>query len=70
MVWAGVPDDDGAKLTALAETVIRSLEGIGRPEDQRYHPHVTLARVRSPRNGGGLSTFIRDNAPATSARRR
>jgi 2'-5' RNA ligase len=45
VVWAGV--EDAARLTALAARVEAEMVGIGFPkEDRRYHPHVTIGRLR------------------------
>ena len=49
VVWAGV--EDGAPLAALAAAVERELRELGFPrEPRRFHPHVTLARLREPRD--------------------
>jgi 2'-5' RNA ligase len=46
VVWAGV--DDGAMETAhLSREVDDRLHALGFPRDERFHPHFTLARVRS-----------------------
>lgn len=61
VVWAGVGSQGAAELTSIAETVIKAVEGIGQPEDHEYHPHVTLARVRSGRNRQQLVNYIERN---------
>ena len=48
VVWAGVEDPTG--LTQLAAALERELVEVGfQPEPRRFHPHVTLARLREPR---------------------
>jgi RNA 2',3'-cyclic 3'-phosphodiesterase len=48
VVWAGV-EDPGGRLAALAERVEAELAGLGVPrEARRFHPHVTIARLREP----------------------
>jgi 2'-5' RNA ligase len=45
VVWAGV--EDATRLAALAARVETEMAGIGfAKEDRRYHPHVTIARLR------------------------
>lgn len=58
VVWAGVTSSDGdlERVQAAAEAVCR---GIGlEPETRAYHPHITLGRLREPRNGGPLSEVL------------
>jgi 2'-5' RNA ligase len=46
VVWAGV--DEGAKETGhLSREVDDALHALGFPREERFHPHFTLARVRS-----------------------
>jgi len=48
VLWAGI--EDGAALTALARSVGEAMAGLGFPREARpFHPHVTIARLRSPR---------------------
>ena len=47
VLWAGLADNEG--LAQLQERVVRSLRAAGfRIEKRRFHPHVTLARLRGP----------------------
>lgn len=50
VVWAGVASQDFDVVAKSAQEVIRALDGIGESDERAYHPHITLARVRSPRN--------------------
>jgi 2'-5' RNA ligase len=50
VVWVGVSREQASKVASLAEAVISSLEGIGETDTRPFQAHVTLGRVRSPRN--------------------
>jgi 2'-5' RNA ligase len=62
VVWAGVAAEDEGRMESLSNGIIEALDGIGRPEDHEFHAHITLARVRGPRNKGSLASFVRRNA--------
>jgi 2'-5' RNA ligase len=62
VVWAGVAPQDLAALTSQGQQVIDALDGIGESDDRGFHPHITLARVRSPRNPDALAAVLRDSA--------
>ena len=50
VVWAGIIADDLGPLGALRQAVVRAATRAGyRPDDPRFHPHVTLGRIRSER---------------------
>jgi RNA 2',3'-cyclic 3'-phosphodiesterase len=52
MIWAGVLDPTG-RLGELAEHLRLALAGLGLHEETRsFHPHITLARVKSDRDHG------------------
>lgn len=61
VVWAGVAPQDGPSLVALSKTIIETLDGIGRPEDHDFRPHITIGRVRTPRNREALAEFVERN---------
>jgi len=61
VIWAGVSVEDRAKVVPIAEQVISAVKGIGETDNRPYEPHITLARVRSPRNTENLASFIRQN---------
>lgn len=61
IVWAGV--------AAGAEEMIRSvrsvtgaLAGLGKEEERDFQPHLTIGRVRSPRNSDELASFVARNS--------
>ena len=50
VVWAGITGGDHGPLMALREAVVRAATEAGyRPDDPRFHPHVTLGRIKSDR---------------------
>jgi RNA 2',3'-cyclic 3'-phosphodiesterase len=52
VVWAGVTATNINALNELQQSVIGSLERIGHgPDDPRFHPHVTLGRIKHCRQG-------------------
>ena len=59
VLWAGV-STGGDEMTALHGALEAALAARGIPrESRRFHPHVTLARVRDPRGpGGGLASAL------------
>jgi 2'-5' RNA ligase len=62
VVWVGVAKEDEKKLISLAELLIDSVKEIGRQEDHEYHPHITIARLKSGRNKDALLSFIQKNS--------
>ena len=54
VVWAGYSKGQDAFIDLYGRIESRLREFGVRPEDQRYHPHVTLVRVRSGRNRDAL----------------
>lgn len=58
VIWAGVDEGkDEAKL--IAKELEDKLEKIGIPkEDREFHPHITLGRVKSPKNKDKLKNII------------
>jgi RNA 2',3'-cyclic 3'-phosphodiesterase len=50
VVWAGITGEDLGPLLALREAVVRAATQAGyRPDDPRFHPHVTLGRIKADR---------------------
>lgn len=62
VVWAGVAPTDVAAVASAGQRVIDALEGIGESDERAFQPHITLGRVRSPKNVESLTALIRDNA--------
>ena len=58
VVWAGVSKEQEGLVVPEAKEVIASLDGIGERDDRPFQPHLTLARVRSPRNVQGLQSLM------------
>ncbi len=50
VVWAGITGDDLGPLGELRTAVVRAAtQASYQPDDPRFHPHVTLGRIRSDR---------------------
>ena len=62
VIWAGVDARDEPAVSKAAKQVIDALEGVGESDERPYHPHITVARVRSPRNHEALTAAIRANS--------
>ena len=60
VVWAGVSPHDLASVSSSGQQVVDALEGIGEADERGFHPHITVARVRSPRNLEALAAMLRD----------
>jgi 2'-5' RNA ligase len=60
VVWAGVSHQDIGPVSKSGQRVIDALEGVGESDERGFHPHITVARVRSPRNHEALVAFLRD----------
>ncbi|MCH8348430.1 MAG: RNA 2',3'-cyclic phosphodiesterase, partial [Proteobacteria bacterium] len=56
MVWVGMENPEPVK--ALQEKITNTLRRVGvEPEDRKFKPHVTLARVKG-NNGDKLTRFL------------
>ncbi len=54
VIWVGCEDPSG-KLFDLQKIVEDKMNELGfEKEEKEYHPHITLGRVKSPKNLGGL----------------
>jgi 2'-5' RNA ligase len=62
VVWAGASSQEEPLVSKTAQQVIDALRGLGEEDERRYHPHITVARVRSPRNQEALTKVIRDRS--------
>ncbi len=62
-------EDDGGNLQAAAAALDREFTPLGfHPDNHVFNPHVTLARVRSPRNAAALLEAIkRESASVAGA---
>jgi len=53
VVWAGITAPDLKPLLDLQQSIVRALTRTGyRPDEQRFHPHVTLGRIKLNRSRG------------------
>jgi 2'-5' RNA ligase len=51
VLWAGIGSPELARLTALQADLGSALRAAGLAVEDRFHPHLTLARVRRPIRG-------------------
>jgi RNA 2',3'-cyclic 3'-phosphodiesterase len=60
VIWAGLSAPDLEPLFELRAAVVRALKHAGhKPDDQRFHPHITLGRFKSaPRRPGGIAASL------------
>ncbi len=61
VVWAGVGAEHEGAMASIAERVIDSLLDIGERDDRPFRAHITLGRVRSPRNSRQLAELLGRN---------
>jgi 2'-5' RNA ligase len=61
VVWAGV-SEGSERIVELQRSLDSELQGLGFPRERDFVPHVTLARVRSPRGKEELAREIRGMA--------
>ncbi len=61
VVWIGL-DDKENKLKELQKKVDTKLKEIGFKEDNRFHPHITLARVKFTKEKQSLLNSIKEIA--------
>ena len=60
-IWLGI--ERAEPLSALAEEIDRALGGLGFAREQRaFRPHLTLGRVKGPRDLGDLAAGLRQLA--------
>lgn len=57
VIWAGVADGRDVVI-ALERNIDRELQKLGFPPERGFVPHLTLARVRSPRGKEQLATTV------------
>ncbi len=57
-VWAGVDEDGGRRLAALAADVGRALGPAG-PAAGEFRPHATIYRIRDARRAGDVAGYVR-----------
>lgn len=63
VVWAGVREG-APEIVGLHEKVDGLLAPLGFKRDSRFHPHATLARVKSITDGKGFGDFLSAKADA------
>ena len=58
VIWVGLKHG-AATVSHLAKAVNLELKSLGFPMDNRFHPHLTLGRLRSPTNLQPLKSVLR-----------
>lgn len=61
VVWVGI-EKSREKLIEVQRSLDERLAKLGFQRDKRFHPHLTLARVKSPKGKGELREFIMKHA--------
>lgn len=64
VVWIGISENH-ERLIEMQSAVDRELVPLGFAPDKRFHPHLTLARVKSQKGKGQLKAFILKNRERT-----
>ena len=62
VVWAGVAGEHERVVASVAKEVVDALAGIGERDERPFRAHITIARVRSPRNVRELGEVLRANS--------
>ena len=64
VVWVGIDPNSGKEMEKQALVVndlLKSVPTLGKVDDEKFSPHVTIARMRSGRNKENLVNFVREN---------
>ena len=64
VVWIGIDGESEKRLEKQAlevNSLLKSIHALRKVDDERFSPHVTIARVRSGRNKEDLIEFVREN---------
>jgi len=57
VIWIGVDEQAQEKLTALASEIQSRLQPLGFKPDKKFHPHITLFRVKQKIDANALSPY-------------
>ena len=49
------------KQALVVNDLLKSVPTLGKVDDEKFSPHVTIARMRSGRNKENLVNFVREN---------
>ena len=60
VVWIGIKENH-ERLIEMQKALDKNLIPLGFDSDKRFHPHLTLARVKSQKGKGKLKAFINKN---------
>jgi len=64
VVWVGIDPNSGkemAKQALIVNDLLKSVHTLGKVDDEKFSPHVTIARMRSGTNKEDLVNFIHEN---------
>jgi len=59
IIWIGVDDTGAETLSKLSNEVVKRLGALNIGDSKPFHPHLTIARVKSGKNRGKLQEFIK-----------
>ncbi|MBU0762276.1 MAG: RNA 2',3'-cyclic phosphodiesterase [Candidatus Altiarchaeota archaeon] len=59
IIWAGI-DDGSEEITALQKSIDEICSCIGFERDIRFHPHMTLARVKEESNSKNIKSLVEE----------
>lgn len=59
VVWAGASPETAPRLAETGKRILEAIRGLGQEDSRGFSPHITVARVRSPRNQEALTALIR-----------
>ncbi len=64
VVWVGIDPKSGSEMekqALIVNDLLKSVHTLSKVDDEKFSPHVTIARVRSGRNKENLVNFVREN---------
>lgn len=60
VIWIGVDHNASINLRRIADEVNRKIGDIGTESDRRFEPHLTISRVKTPRNVDALVRVLEE----------
>jgi RNA 2',3'-cyclic 3'-phosphodiesterase len=63
VLWGGLSAGQ-SDVVALAQVIDSSCSALGFPLEQRFHPHITLGRIKNVKDPDGLRRFLEINTGA------
>ncbi len=59
VLWVGITN---GRIVEMQRALDSEFHKLGFPREKRFHPHITLARIKSPRGLGKVRDFLRRHA--------